>query len=285
MRPGLVVRGTAGLAILASVLVIAAGCVGNPQGAPTSLPAPLVTALISDRGEATRPTPVYTVGTLPPGYPATLVPSGPVNIVGGMKSGDQIVAVFADSTRRLAAVFEELFTQAGFTRPPPTPGSGFMGGSGPYMYSCRDSMMVSVEPLTGPERNLARVFVRTLRGYDPCKPFGGPPQRDQLTLPELIPPSGVHMRLSGGGSGGDGVDSRGTMTGTSLVPSAILSHYAGQLVAAGWTAAAPAISERLAAQFLQAKDASGAPWEGVLMAVGGGTTMTVSLNMHRHTTP
>ena len=271
--------------IPASVLVVAVGCASNQQAAPALLPAPLVTALINERGQATRPNPVYAVGKLPPGYSAALVPSGPVSIVGGMKSGDEVVAVFADSTRRLAAVFEELFAQAGFKRPAPTPGSGFSAGSGPYTYSCRDSVMVSVEPLTGAERNLARVNVRTLRGYDPCKPFGGPPQHDQLTLPELTPPPGVHMSRSGGGYGSDGINSRGEMTGTVLVPSAILSHYAAQLVAAGWTAAAPAIGERLAAQLFQAKDASGAPWEGVLMAVGGGTAMTLSLTMHPHTRP
>ena len=68
-----------------------------------------------------------------------------------------------------------------------------------------------------------------------------------------------------------------------LLPSTILAH-AAQLVAAGWTAAAPAISERVAAQFFAAKDASGAPWEGVLMAVGSKTALTVSLAMHRERT-
>src|SRR5258708_25714599 len=188
--------------IPASALVVAVGCAGNQQAARAVLPAPLVTALITDRGEATRPSPAYAVGTLPAGYPASLVPTGPVTIVGGMKSGGEVVAVFADSTRRLAAVFEELFTQAGFTRPEPTPASGFSGGSGPYPVSFRDRVMVSVEPLTGAARNFARANVRTMRGYNPCKQFGEPPRRDQLTLPALTPPPGVHMSRSGGGYGG-----------------------------------------------------------------------------------
>src|SRR5258708_10147754 len=271
--------------IPASVLAVAVGCAGNQRPAPALLPAPLVTALITDRGQVARPSPAYAVGTLPAGYPASLVPTGPVTIVGGMKAGGEVVAVFADSTRRLAAVLEELFTQAGFRRPDPTPASGFWGGWGPYTFSCRDSVMVSVEPLTGAERNFARVNVRTMRGYNPCKQFGEPPRRDQLTLPALTPPPGVHMSRSGGGYGGAGVRSHGEMTGTARVPLALLSHYAPHLHAPGWPAAAPAVRERLAAQLFQAKDASGAPWEGVLMAVGGGTAMTLSLTMNLHTRP
>jgi hypothetical protein len=65
----------------------------------------------------------------------------------------------------------------------------------------------------------------------------------------------------------------------------ILAHYAAQLVGAGWAAAAPAISERVAAQFFEAKTASGDRWEGVLMAVGGGSAMTLSLTMHHGANP
>jgi hypothetical protein len=204
-----------------------------------------------------------------------------------MKTGDVIVAVFADSTRRLAAVFEELFTQAGFKAPPVTPGAGFSGGSGPYAYSCRDSMTVSVAPLTGSNRNFARVTVRIARGYDPCKPDRAPPPRTQhdLVLPDLTPPSGVRISRSGWGGGGGEVNSSGEMTGTSLVTSAILAHYATQLVAAGWTALAPAIGERMAGQFFQAKDASGGSWEGFLLATGGGSSVSVLLTMHPRTTP
>ncbi len=75
--------------IPASVLAVAVGCAGNQRPAPALLPAPLVTALITDRGQVARPSPAYAVGTLPAGYPASLVPTGPVTIVGGMKSGGE----------------------------------------------------------------------------------------------------------------------------------------------------------------------------------------------------
>jgi len=150
------------------LLVAASACSANRAVVTTSIPAPLVTALINDRGAATRPSPDFAVGSLPKGYPSVLVPSGPVTIVGGMTNGDEIVAVFADSTRRLAAVLEQLFGQAGFTRPPPTPGSGFMARSGPYSYFCKDSATVAAEPLTGANRNLVRVNYHVVRGQRAC---------------------------------------------------------------------------------------------------------------------
>jgi len=271
--------------IPAFLLAIGAGCAANKQGAPASLPAPLVSALIDDRGSPTRPSPEYTVGKLPPGYPATLVPSGPVRIVGGMATGDQIIAVFADSTRRLAAVFEQLFEQAGFTRPAPSPGSGFSIGSGPYSFFCGDSGTVSAEPLMGSNRTFARVIYRRMRGAASCRMIERVASPNELKLPELRPPAGVHVARSHGESNSDGVTSSAEITGTALVASTVLAHYASELVAAGWTTATPAISERVAAQFFEAKDASGAPWEGVLMTSGGRTAQTVSLTMHPRRTP
>ena len=70
------------------------------------------------------------------------------------------------------------------------------------------------------------------------------------------------------------------MTGTALVPSAIMAHYAAQLTAVGWIAAAPATSERVAAQFFEATDESGAAWEGVMTVVGNANKITASLSMH-----
>jgi hypothetical protein len=202
-----------------------------------------------------------------------------------MTAGDQITVVFADSTRRLAAVLEQLFQSAGFTRPAPSPGSGFSSGSGPYAFFCGDSAMVSADPLTGSDHYFARVSYRRLRGRASCPAFSRAPSQQQLQLPELTPPAGVHVRGSHGGGSDGAVNSSAEMTGTALVPSAMLAHYAAQLVAVGWTAAAPAVSERVAAQFFETKDSSGARWEGVLMTVGNGTAITASLTMHPRTTP
>src|SRR5688572_25489056 len=103
------------------LLVVGAGCAPRQQPvAQAGLPVSLVAALIDDRGSPMRASPTFTDGRLPAGYPASLVPAGPVRIVGGMTTGDNVIAVFADSTRRLPPVFEQLFEQAGFTRPAPS---------------------------------------------------------------------------------------------------------------------------------------------------------------------
>ena len=261
--------------------VLIAGCAPKRQAAPASLPVPLVSALLDSRGSPTTPSTKYSVGQLPPGYPLVLAPTGNATIVGGMTSGDETVAVFADSTRRLAAVMEQLIEQHGYLRPQPTPGSGFSPGSGPTSYFCGDSGMVSVAPLTGSNRTSVRVTYRRMQRNGSCRSYQPMRSTDQLTLPELKPPAGVHVSRSNGGSGGSDVSSSAEMTGTDLSAAAVVAHYAVQLVAAGWTADSLAASQRVAAQYFAAKDASGGSWEGVLMASGGKTELTVSLTMHR----
>lgn len=264
----------------AALLAIGAACARNRQAAEASIPAPLVSALLGDRGSATSTDPRYSVGALPPGYPGTLVPPGPVRIVGGMTMGGESVAVFADSTRRLAAIFEQLFEQAGFTRPPSTPGSGFISASGPNAYFCSDSGFVSAEPLAGANRHLVRVTYRRMRVGASCPARAHTTPAGVLELPELRPPAHVQVARSNAGSSTDAVSSSAQVFGAALSPSTVLSHYAAELVAAGWSTTAPAVGDRVAAQFFEAKDPSGAAWEGVLIAEGGGGALTLTLTMH-----
>ena len=264
---------------LSLCLTAGTSSVVRAQTAPPAIPTALASALIDDRMSPMRSPPSFTVGALPPGYPASLVPRGPVSIVGGMTTSDGAVAVFADSTRRLAAVFEELFGQAGYVRPPATPASGFSSAYGPYSSFCGDSGTVSVEPLAGSLRTFARVAFRPSRGR-PCAGYQPTRSPTQLALPALAPPTGVHVSRSGGGSGDDGVESNAEMTGTNLVPAIIVAHYASQLTTAGWTAEAPAVSDRVAAQYFEARDSSGGAWEGTLIASGNGSTLKISLTMH-----
>jgi hypothetical protein len=88
---------------------------------------------------------------------------------------------------------------------------------------------------------------------------------------------------SGGGYGGDGVNSRAEVTGTNLVAGTILAHYASQLVAAGWKADPPAVSERVAAQFFEARSSAGQTWEGTMIVTGSASTLSLTLNMHLRT--
>ena len=161
-----------------------------------------------------------------------------------------------------------------------------MSGTAPYSHIWADSGTVSAESLTGANRTFARVTYRRTQG-NPCRRMrgqAGSTQLPNLKLPHLKPPSGVHVGRSGGGSG-DGVHSSGELSGKALVASVILAHYANQLVAAGWTGASPAVSDRVAAQFFEAKDESGRWWEGVLQVAGSDTTLALSLTMNPRATP
>jgi hypothetical protein len=262
---------------IACLGLLASGCATKRNPAARDLPPPLVNALLNQGFDETQGL-EFTVDTLPTGFPAALRPSG-AKAVGGMRTVGHLVAIFADSSRPLAPIIETLLEAQGFRRPPPPPASGFSSGfgAGPY---CSDGNMVSVMQLSGASRHLARVDYRTVPGYS-CAQFERRPSRSELKLPGLTAPPGVHVSSSGGGSGSDGVNSRAAMTGTRLVPSAILKHYSDQLVAAGWTAAAPAISERVAAQFFEAMTPEGDRWNGVLMVVGGGSNAQLSLVMRK----
>ncbi len=257
--------------------VIASSCAGRPNAAARNLPVPLVNALVNQGMDDAQGL-AYTVDTIPSGYPSALRPSGAI-VVGGMRTMDNVVVIFADSSRQLAPIVESLLEAHGFKRPPATPASGFSGGYGPGAH-CSDSAMVTVAQLSGSSRHLVRVDYRPLRGYS-CAAFERRPTRPELRLPGLTAPAGVRVVGSGGGRSSDGVNSRGELYGTRVVPSSVLKHYADQLVAAGWTAGLPAISDRVAAQFFEAITPEGDRWEGVLMVAGGGSSARLSLDMRR----
>jgi hypothetical protein len=271
------------LLTLASLSLCLAGCATHQLPPPGMVPTPLVDALMTDRGGMPGAAPDISIGVLPAGFPGALIPDGPVHVVGGMKNAGEITAIFADSTRRLAAVFEQLFAQRGFTRPETQRASGFRAGFGAATYFCNDSAMVSAAPLGGAERNFARVTYRVSHGPQTCGAYGSRPvpiDEDTLALPALTAPPGVRVRGTGGGGGSSGINSNAEMTGQGIVLADVLAHYTSQLVAAGWTAAgAPAIGGRVAAQFFEAKGSKGVRWHGVLMIAGDATAIQLTLNM------
>jgi hypothetical protein len=275
-----VVRVCAAAAAAFSPIII--GCASGPRIEPTLVPAPLVNALISNAFvRPMRVAPDYSVGALPRGYPPTLIVDARAHVVGGMSTNDQIIAVFADSSRRLAPLFDDVFERNGFTRPPAPRNSGFTGRLEPYEFFCSDSASVAAEQLTGANRDLVRVTYRPFRGPDRCPITPPSPIPEQLEIPSLTAPAGVRVIGGGGGGGTSEVNSRAQVTGSNLVPSTILAHYARQLTAAGWRGKSPAVGDRVAAQYFEATTLKGSVWDGVLMAVGAGDTLDLSLNMER----
>ena len=267
--------------VLASANLVAASV--GAQSPTRALPEALVNALFGNPDRmGPAGSPQYFVGVLPTGYPTTLVPAGPVTVVGGSRSAGEVVVVLADSTRRLAAVLEQLFEAEGYARPATEAASGFSSAGGPYRFFCKDSSMVSVVPLIGEVREMARVTYSVHRGRS-CSNFGPPPSLAKaLKLPPLKPYPKANVSSAGGGGGDREVDSRAFVTGRALDPSAILAHYVAQLAQAGWKAGEPAISASVGAQFLEATDDAGNPWEGTIMVSGSKTAMNLALVMRAH---
>ena len=252
---------------LALALLTSAAC-AHKKPATQQLPAPLVAAL---SGDGPRSTLRYTVDSLPSNFPLALRPSG-VKVVGGMRRGSQVLGVFSDSSRPLTPVFQRLAEQMGLRQPAPRPRSGFSSFSGGTGQFCNDSASVYISPTS--DANVVTVSYQALRGMGCDSRDTGP----DLVIPELTPPPGVRVPSAGGGSG-NGVDARAEMTGTDLKPGNILEHYAKQLVAAGWKADAPAVSDRVAAQFFEARSTSGHMWEGTLIVTGSGRSLNLTINM------
>lgn len=255
--------------LLAGGLLASTAC-AHQKPATQLLPAALVAALSGDGPRATQQR--YTVDSLPSEFPKALRPSG-VRIVGGLTRGSQTLGVFADSSRLLAPVFDQLALQMGLRHPPVRPNSGFSssgyGGSGRL---CNDSALVYIAPTSDP--HVVTVSYQQLRGMGCDARDRGP----DLVIPALKPPPGVRVGISGGGYGSD-VHASADVTGTDLTPGPILDFYAAQLVAAGWKADAPAVSDRVAAQFFEARSTAGQPWEGTMIVIGSGTSLSLTINM------
>ena len=182
---------------------------------------------MESRGYQTSPD--VLVGKAPQGYPTQLIPGSPTRVVGGVVDGDQIQVVFEDSSRRVAAILEELFERAGYERPTPAQGLRFMTGmsSGGF---CGDSGIANVQALGGAQRYMARAgFVRAAGrlGCTNRVPMETRPTV-RLVIPELKAPPGSRMGRSSGGSGGAEVSSSGELSDTTMAPEVVLTHCATQ---------------------------------------------------------
>ena len=255
------------------------------QGVPAqSIPATLAAALYSSSASASTR---FFVNELPPGYPGSLVPPGHVTILGGTLAYGEIIALFSDSTQRLAATFEELLPNAGWKTPAPRGSGGFTSaGAGPSNFYCKGDSSLNFVPLTGDFRHALRVSLRpTGGGYWCAEHQASSGGHATLTLPPLSAPPHATLRSSGGGSGSRDVSSYGELTGKSLVTSAVLEHFSAQLRAAGWTTTPSATSEHASTQYVTAKDADGRTWDGALVVFGNSTNLRLMLEMRPASTP
>lgn len=278
-----------------AILVIASICAERPvcaQASAAQLPAPLVGALMAGaRGEPPSEA-AYYVGALPPGWPTALTAAGSATVVGGMSASGQLVAIFADTTRRFLAGYIAQLESAGWKEPePPDFGgfrqaspasrgfqsSGYQGGQ-----LCRDSAGVAARAVPGAERG-AFVHVMYRRIEAGCQRTVFPPiNSGMLELPALRAPQSARGATGGGSSGSSASITAATrFTDTTLTASQVVAHYSAQLVAAGWTASDSASHERIASQAFDARDKDGHPWSGSITVIATDGLRDVSLMMIR----
>ena len=275
---------------LGAALLVVVTCSLQAQTEAAQLPAPLVAALLAGNrlgmplggpNAAAR----YYVAAPPPGWPAALIPRS-ASPVGGMTSGPQLIAVFADTTRRFLASYLKQLEDSGWVQPVIESGNGFQSSSaGRYAFYCRDSARVSAIAVPGAATG-AFIHV-TYQRSDPsaCTRRVVRPQLSELVLPTLAPPPGATVPRAGSQGDASQIGASAHLVNTTLAPAEVVQHYVTQLIAAGWTADAPASNASLSAVTLHARDKDGKPWTGWLLVVNAGTGKDVTLDMRRVDAP
>jgi hypothetical protein len=118
------------------------------------------------------------------------------------------------------------------------------------------------------------------RSQPPCVSSPFPVHDDApLSIPNLPPPPGARQGRSGGGFGGEDVSARAVLTDSVRTAAEIGRYYAGLLSSAGWGVAVPVADTRVSAAALDARDAKGRAWYGVLLVQTKGREHAVTVTM------
>ena len=268
------------LTVVGLLLLLSAAPV-TAQSDSTLMPIPLVTALMAGSQYGSPRVTRYVVARTPVGWPAALVPPS-ASVVGGMTTGSQLIAIFADTTKRFLANYLKALADSGWKQPIVDNGGGFQSSpGGRSSWYCRDSSRVSAMAVPGATTG-AFIYVAYQRVDLPAcmNQFRVPRSTSQLELPTLTPPSGIGSMGASSSGRGDEVSAR-TRLAPDLSTAVVLAHYAAQLKAAGWKTEAPVTNAGIAAQLLQANDKDGKTWNGWLLVAFTGSAIDVSILMKR----
>lgn len=291
---------------IALLVTLGSTAEGQRAGRDTAtVPLELVAALLG--GFGTDHPPELRVGALAPPLPAELTPAG-ARVLGSMvyardgnmRGGTPSAAIFVMSQfpEDAVAAYGAHLERTGW-RPAVSigmPRGGFTNAAATVRASayCRDSAWVN---FNASSRNAGgshlRVNYSTVQAnaLSPCSDRR-PTQTtsyEEIPLPDLRPPTGA-MSL-GANSGGGSNDRResGVRLDVQMSAAAVVKHYADQMRADGWTAAAPVTNGGTASQVFEKKDAQGRQLRALLVAieVPGGLLLgerDVSIRVVRSTT-
>jgi len=215
----------------------------------TLIPRELAVALLAFQGFGNQ-RPAITVGKTPTPGLDTLMPRG-ATILGGFTfsnewmsrtRGAMTVASSSDRADTLLERTRALFYRAGWKPPPPAPyqaHGGFVedwAGLANSASFCRDSLAVFVRAQAGDRGSLLGVTFQRTNENSICTPreLDQGPAQWSIQIPTFRPPDGSSIGRSGGGSSTNSRESYARLN-SALTPAAVVTYFAGQLEAAGWT--------------------------------------------------
>jgi hypothetical protein len=173
-----------------------------------------------------------TVGALPEGFPAALIPSGAKPVAATVSpSTTTVVVEMTGSTPAVQALHRKTVAEAGWLNSMPAQ-RGFTSSSNLADQVCREFDHANVQYVAS---GTGGTYIRIGLTRDPRRRCVARPDVffSDVNIPTLQHPEGV--RTSGGGSGGSTDNfSASTQIETTLRPEALADHYARQLTAAGW---------------------------------------------------
>lgn len=272
-------RSTCSIGVAALTLLFAAPS-ARAQRDPATIPTSLAAAVLGSTEMGM--TPHFTVGRPPAGWPNALMPGAPWKVVGGVELGPLRMTLFeGPRSRDLAVEYTALVTRAGFHEAAfgDEVRGGFVSGPPPRSY-CSDTSLVAIIPRdsTATTRSLLVHYVSGDAGHA-CADARGDGRHAPIEIPPLHAPAGA--RTSNGSSGWSMNSVEQAVTLDGAIPAAeVLDHYTRQLVAGGWTAAAPPlVVAGSGVQALSLRDKNGAEWFGMLAVITTGEQRSVTLKM------
>lgn len=287
-----------GCAVIMATPAIALTQSQSPASSPSQLatiPVAVAEAMQFDIGGMFA-RPQYFDGTLPTGWPATLIPATAAIVGGGLQGVRGVfsmkAAVFSFASFAVGnETIRSMLARTGYTQRDLNSADGQGGfastprdGNRAATF-CSDSVLVmfgSMERTQG-----ANIFSMTVidgsAGRQNCSPQTAPGvgrSAIPITLPTLEPPKGTVFASGGSNWSGDGGNTNGIIL-TTLQADSILYHYRDQLVAGGWRAEGKAgIGDGVAVQRFTFREKD-EPWSASLLITVSGDRRDVQLRYSR----
>jgi hypothetical protein len=219
----------------------------------------------------------FVAGRVPDGWPDALIPPLPAVALGGVSFGHSITAVFAypAAAGRPIDAYRAFLERDGWL-----PEEDFMrGGFVPVDFAMRrDTSLVTLRGTTSADTSVSVVVSVQPYQERPSPSTMRHVHLDTIDIPRLEAPPGVRLVSGGGGGGGDRTYRHARLT-TDLTPAELLPLYVVRLVAVGWTARELYVTASAATQWVEAPDAKGRIWRGMLAVYMNGAGREVFLFM------